>query len=916
MIVVNQNYLLYPSTCERKQILNGERTLTFTTTEDVDKEMFESIQIESHVELDDEEYIVKVLDKYMKGNRAAKQVTAIHVFFIDLKADREDKELKGDIYLKDALNLVFNGLQWKYELYVENTKFNFESFGKNNKLAIFQDILTNYDLEYKLDTPNRVVKIYPRIGEIVEYMFRYNYNIKTLKLTEDSNDLTTVCKGYGLKIPIIGKRLQLEYVSPNAKKFGRIYAEPVDDEKLNLLALWKACKNKVKDEPSFEVEIDVSFVDEHYIPNLGDSVLTVHERLNIDLDTRITEITDYPFNKTKKTQVVLSNISQKEVMRIKSYMQISVLQKSNNTLLTQYKEIKDKTTDLDQKSTSLDTRVKALEIMKLNDIEVVITKPPFNAVGDGVTDNTPVIQSAIDYLESKGGGTLRFPSGVYVVNGSIDIPSNITIIGTGVDKTVLKKTMDANIVYLFTIGRTRGTPGYGGGGNNITFENIQFEGTANSDTQYMPLSLTFNHAENVIIRNCRFLNCITRDHAIDLGGCNRILIEKCSFEGAYHIATREYNEAIQIDSSVPGGITDFINYDGLPTKDVTVRDCQFLPVYAQNGSVIRYAPNPIGNHGFTGGKHYSGILFENNLVKDCWGHGTTNPATDWYAWIHFYALSDSKFLNNTFINSYRQNSNAMGFHTTSNGCYDPVTLVSGTGTPLQHTNIEIAGNTFKGFNNATTGLAIIHGYGTIYNNVTYNIVNIYIHDNYFADNSADKNNPNDIGRTLIQFSKFSNVRVCNNRSDLSRVFLETYDGWDLTVTGNQITRSAASGIYLSGIYRVTISGNVIESTRRPFEFLECYDVNATNNVMINVKGNDPDGTFDYGLRLRNMQFFILSNNIIRTYDNTIEFGIYLYQTNGYSTNKADNIFVTDNIITGFGTQDIRTDGVITNLTQR
>lgn len=48
------------------------------------------------------------------------------------------------------------------------------------------------------------------------------------------------------------------------------------------------------------------------------------------------------------------------------------------------------------------------------------------AKGDGKTDNTEIIQSAIDQLSKNGGGTLVFPKGTYIT-GTIFLKSNITI---------------------------------------------------------------------------------------------------------------------------------------------------------------------------------------------------------------------------------------------------------------------------------------------------------------------------------------------------------------------------------------------------------------------------------------------------------------------------------------------------------
>jgi hypothetical protein len=62
----------------------------------------------------------------------------------------------------------------------------------------------------------------------------------------------------------------------------------------------------------------------------------------------------------------------------------------------------------------------------------------FGAVGDGVTDDSVAVQTAINNMTS--GGTLVFPFGTYKINTSILVPySNITIIGNGstIDATTL-----------------------------------------------------------------------------------------------------------------------------------------------------------------------------------------------------------------------------------------------------------------------------------------------------------------------------------------------------------------------------------------------------------------------------------------------------------------------------------------------
>jgi len=79
---------------------------------------------------------------------------------------------------------------------------------------------------------------------------------------------------------------------------------------------------------------------------------------------------------------------------------------------------------------------------------VSVTDPPFNAVGDGVTDDTAAISSAItDCLSS--GSALYFPEGTYLITSTLtSITGQFTMYGDGPFKTRLQFTPTANDVMI------------------------------------------------------------------------------------------------------------------------------------------------------------------------------------------------------------------------------------------------------------------------------------------------------------------------------------------------------------------------------------------------------------------------------------------------------------------------------------
>jgi len=72
----------------------------------------------------------------------------------------------------------------------------------------------------------------------------------------------------------------------------------------------------------------------------------------------------------------------------------------------------------------------------------------FGAVGDGVTNDSTAIQSAIDFLNANGGGTLFFPKGAYGIATAIQPKDGVYMIGEGVDLDFQANCPDLKFVII------------------------------------------------------------------------------------------------------------------------------------------------------------------------------------------------------------------------------------------------------------------------------------------------------------------------------------------------------------------------------------------------------------------------------------------------------------------------------------
>jgi Pectate lyase superfamily protein len=148
-------------------------------------------------------------------------------------------------------------------------------------------------------------------------------------------------------------------------------------------------------------------------------------------------------------------------------------------------------------------------------------KTGYGATGNGTTDDTSAIQSAINAAQNAGGGVVFFPSGTYKLTGSLTVTGSIQLLGAGVNTTSLSQA---------TSGLTG--PWLSISASFVTVSNLRITASAATTGSAIGFAAGSN-ATNLYVEQCRFGShagaCFTNS---DSGGSSttRATFTSCRFD--------------------------------------------------------------------------------------------------------------------------------------------------------------------------------------------------------------------------------------------------------------------------------------------------------------------------------------------------------------------------------------------------
>lgn len=260
----------------------------------------------------------------------------------------------------------------------------------------------------------------------------------------------------------------------------------------------------------------------------------------------------------------------------------------------------------------------------------------FGAVGDGITDDAPAFRAALDAAAAAGGGTVRIPAGVFLMDsarGAWPAPCLYVRGNTAIhadDGAIIRRGLNMGARMVQNFDGTESNSGYTGH-SNIRVTGGTWDGNAPAKVGSGNM-FAFAHAERITLDHVRIIDQ-PNNHAIELNSVSVATVEFCRFEGCVPKPdSPQTTEAIQIDGALGEvGLEGGLPYDGTHSRDVTVTRCYTGPS-AKCGPwgllVGSHASDTVGN--------YRRISVIGNTIADTLVYGVR--AYDWY---------DSVIANNT-----------------------------------------------------------------------------------------------------------------------------------------------------------------------------------------------------------------------------------------------------------------------------
>lgn len=442
----------------------------------------------------------------------------------------------------------------------------------------------------------------------------------------------------------------------------------------------------------------------------------------------------------------------------------------------------------------------------------IITPEDCGAVGDGQTDDTTAIQTALD-----SGKIVVFRNKTYAITKTLHVSDNTLVL---LNKATIQ-TLGLHPIHMMYIEDCENVTVSGGTFSNIytnvddgsessNFEiyigssrNITIEGTRfvnnKSDGIYCGYMYFYDgkdrfRTSDINIRDCYFN---TKRNGVSLVSGNNVTISDCTFDRINKFAPHS-----AVDIEAESGSNHNLHFDNINIVNNIVIDCT-LNVVNYTGTESNIVNCNISNNTITDGAI---SIYKNNKFAITISNNTVHSPLNPYAVV----VNENKvnapvaITNNTFNECNTAQSDAT--------FYGTVSIITGENTPggNNYGGVSIVGNNY-----VKCGMTSIH--------IANHSSNAILFNNMYVNESIDSG----VGNNYI---RITNVNLDNSKFNYGRVVNNSTNYYQMQLTNGNILHN----------YLVAVSDNLIEIDN------PC-DVNTLyvefNNNPLNVKLNNGT-TFD------------------------------------------------------------------------
>lgn len=267
------------------------------------KNLAEIIDYEGYIQTDTDEFVVK--NKRDNDDNVSIQA---YLNIEGLEGNVFKTFNNGAITLRNCLSLALDGSGWSIGSCPETAKRTMELTNVTNAWEIIKKCITTYGVEFKLDSLNKIVNAYTKLGTDKGIYFTDQLNLIKLDTEGNSDDFYTGIKAFGKDISVTLENHQYS----NKKK----YYIWKDERYTDLSSLTEDAKAKLDEmsKPSITYRCtvaDLSKINSYYnflSYELGDAVTLIDNVGGKKIKARIVRMTEYPNNPTNNTVDIGTNL--------------------------------------------------------------------------------------------------------------------------------------------------------------------------------------------------------------------------------------------------------------------------------------------------------------------------------------------------------------------------------------------------------------------------------------------------------------------------------------------------------------------------------------------------------------------------------------------------------------------------------